>query len=227
MKKRIGIYHYQYYRGACKLCYRHFIQEMVESYEKCHDVAKKIYGDDCEFFHYTDFGQYDSNNVDRPSFGRLKKAIENDELDVIMCYGLNQITINETILIDFYKEIRAKGLEFITAGHGLDAMKYMDAYIQKQNVISKQERIRRREQHKKVQATGFLFLYNLSKVTSSFCFISDIIHKIQKTKVRILLIDGSFCPNGYDENSIRIIAGSKAPANKIRKKDLGPQGFGN
>ena len=44
--KRIGIYHYQYYRGACKLCYRHFIQEMVESYEKCHEVAKEIYGED-------------------------------------------------------------------------------------------------------------------------------------------------------------------------------------
>ena len=44
MKRRIGIYHYQYYRGACKLCYRHFIQEMVESYEKCHEVAEEIYG---------------------------------------------------------------------------------------------------------------------------------------------------------------------------------------
>lgn len=129
--KRIGIYHYQYYRGACKLCYRHFIQEMVESYEKCYVTAKKIYGDDCEFFHYTDFGQYQSENVNRPSFGRLKKAIENNELDVIMCYGLNNITINEDILIDFYKDIRSRGLDFITASHGLDAMKYMDIYIQK------------------------------------------------------------------------------------------------
>ena len=61
MKKRIGIYHYQYYRGACKLCYRHFIQEMVESYEKCHEVGEEIYGkENCEFLHYTDFGQYDS-----------------------------------------------------------------------------------------------------------------------------------------------------------------------
>ena len=57
MKRRIGIYHYQYYRGACKLCYRHFIQEMVESYEKCHEVAEEIYGkENCEFLHYTDFG---------------------------------------------------------------------------------------------------------------------------------------------------------------------------
>ena len=56
MKRRIGIYHYQYYRGACKLCYRHFIQEMVESYEKCHEVAEEIYGkENCEFLHYTDF----------------------------------------------------------------------------------------------------------------------------------------------------------------------------
>ena len=55
MKKRIGIYHYQYYRGACKLCYRHFIQEMVESYEKCHEVAEEIYGkENCEFLHYSD-----------------------------------------------------------------------------------------------------------------------------------------------------------------------------
>lgn len=130
--KRIGIYHYQYYRGACKLCYRHFIQEMIESYEKCHETAKKIYGDNCEFLHYTDFGQYQSENVNRPSFGRFKKAIQNNELDVIMCYGLNNITINEDILLDFYKDVRARGLDFITASHGLDAMKYMDIYIERQ-----------------------------------------------------------------------------------------------
>lgn len=130
--KRIGIYHYQYYRGACKLCYRHFIQEMVQSYEECYKAAKKIYGEECEFFHYTDFGQYQSENLNRPSFGRLKKAIENKELDVIMCYGLNNITINEELLIEFYKDIRARGLDFITASHGLDAMKYMDIYIQRQ-----------------------------------------------------------------------------------------------
>ena len=89
MKRRIGIYHYQYYRGACKLCYRHFIQEMVESYEKCHEVAEEIYGkENCEFLHYTDFGQYDSENTDRPSFRRIMEAIEKKELDVVMCYGL-------------------------------------------------------------------------------------------------------------------------------------------
>ena len=109
MKKRIGIYHYQYYRGACKLCYRHFIQEMVESYEKCHEVAEEIYGkENCEFLHYTDFGQYDSENTDRPSFRRIMEAIEKKELDVVMCYGLNNITINEELLIKFYKYVRSQ-----------------------------------------------------------------------------------------------------------------------
>lgn len=129
--KRIGIYHYQYYRGACKLCYRHFIQEMVESYEKCKVVARKIYGDDCEFFHYTDFGQYDSDNTDRPSFHRLESAIDNGELDVLMCFCLNTITTNEKLLIELYKKVRGRGMDFLTEGKGLDAMKYMDIYIQK------------------------------------------------------------------------------------------------
>ena len=102
---------------------------MVESYEKCHEVAKKIYGDDVEFFHYTDFGQYHSESTDRPSFHRLEDAIENNELDVIMCYRLNNITTNEKVLVDFYKKIRAKGLDFITECHGLDAMKYIDLFI--------------------------------------------------------------------------------------------------
>ena len=107
MKRRIGIYHYQYYRGACKLCYRHFIQEMVESYEKCHEVAEEIYGkENCEFLHYTDFGQYDSENTDRPSFRRIMEAIEKKEL----------------------------GMEFLTADHGRDAMKYIDIYIEKNNL---------------------------------------------------------------------------------------------
>ncbi|MDD7113134.1 MAG: recombinase family protein [Lachnospiraceae bacterium] len=132
--KRIGIYHYQYYRGACKLCYRHFIQEMVESYEKCHEVAKEIYGEDCEFLHYTDFGQYDSNDTDRPSFRRMKEAMEKGELDVLMCYTLNNITTNEEQLIALYKEVRARGMDFLTAGKGLDAMKFIDKYIEQNHL---------------------------------------------------------------------------------------------
>lgn len=132
--KRIGIYHYQYYRGACKLCYRHFIQEMVESYEKCHEVAKEIYGEDCEFLHYTDFGQYDSNDTDRPSFRRIKEAMEKGELDVLMCYTLNNITTNEEQLIALYKEVRARGMDFLTAGKGLDAMKFIDKYIEQNHL---------------------------------------------------------------------------------------------
>ena len=132
--KRIAIYHYQYYRGACKLCYRHFIQEMVESYEKCHEVAKEIYGEDCEFLHYTDFGQYDSNDTDRPSFRRMKEAMEKGELDVLMCYTLNNITTNEEQLIALYKEVRARGMDFLTAGKGLDAMKFIDKYIEQNHL---------------------------------------------------------------------------------------------
>lgn len=132
--KRIGIYHYQYYRGACKLCYRHFIQEMVESYEKCHEVAREIYGEDCEFFHYTDFGQYDSNDTDRPSFHRMMVAMRNGELDVLMCYTLNTITTNEKQLIALYKEVRSRNMDFLTAGKGLDAMKYIDKYIEQNHL---------------------------------------------------------------------------------------------
>lgn len=129
--KKIGIYHYQYYRGACKLCYRHFIQEMVQCYEKCHDVAMEIYGEDIEFLHYTDFGQYDSESTDRPSFHRLEAAIEKKELDVVMCYHLNNISTKDSLIVDLYKKVRSAGMEFITAGHGLDAMKYLDLYIKK------------------------------------------------------------------------------------------------
>ena len=93
--KRVAIYHYQYYRGACKICYRQFINEMLESYEKCHELAQEIYGE-CEFFHYTDFGQYDSNTLDRPSFHRFEEALDKNEFDVVMCYTLNTITTNET-----------------------------------------------------------------------------------------------------------------------------------
>ena len=132
--KRVAIYHYQYYRGACKLCYRHFISEMIESYEKCHEVAKGIYGEDCEFFHYTDFGQYDSYDTDRPSFHRMMEAMEKGEFDVLMCYTLNTITANEKLLIALYKKVRAKGIDFITAGKGLDTMKIMDYYIEQNNL---------------------------------------------------------------------------------------------
>ena len=129
--KRIGIYHYQYYRGACKIRYRQFINEMLISYEECHEVAMEIYGGDVEFLHYTDFGQYDSDSTDRPSFHRLEAAIDAGELDVVMCNILNNITTNEKELIAFYKKVRAKGMDFITAKHGLDAMKYIDLFIER------------------------------------------------------------------------------------------------
>ena len=132
--KRIAIYHYQYFRGACKICYRHFINEMLQAYEECHKVAIGIYGEDCEFQHYTDFGQYDSDDTDRPSFHRMVEAIEKGEVDVVMCNVLNNITTNEKQLIAFYKMVRGRGLDFITAKHGLDAMKYIDIFIEKNNL---------------------------------------------------------------------------------------------
>ena len=132
--KRIAIYHYQYFRGACKICYRHFINEMLQAYEECHKVAIGIYGEDCEFQHYTDFGQYDSDDTDRPSFHRMVDAIEKGEVDVVMCNILNNITTNEKQLIAFYKMVRGRGLDFITAKHGLDAMKYIDIFIEKNNL---------------------------------------------------------------------------------------------
>lgn len=48
-----------------------------------------------------------------------------------MCYGLNNITINEELLIKFYKYVRSQGMEFLTADRGRDAMKYIDIYIEK------------------------------------------------------------------------------------------------
>ena len=132
--KRIAIYHYQYFRGACKICYRHFINEMLQAYEECHKVAIGIYGEDCEFQHYTDFGQYDSDDTDRPSFHRMIDAIEKGAVDVVMCNILNNITTNEKQLIAFYKMVRGRGLDFITAKHGLDAMKYIDIFIEKNNL---------------------------------------------------------------------------------------------
>lgn len=73
-------------------------------------------------------------NTDRPSFRRIMEAIEKKELDVVMCYGLNNITINEELLIKFYKYVRSQGMEFLTADHGRDAMKYIDIYIEKNNL---------------------------------------------------------------------------------------------
>lgn len=79
--KRIGIYHFQYKVGGCKICYQHYINGMLKDFEQCHTVAQRIYGKD----------------------------------------------------IEFYKNVRAKGLDFITMEHGKDAMKYIDAFIEKRN----------------------------------------------------------------------------------------------
>ena len=67
----------------------------------------------------------------------IRQAIEKGELDVVMCFRLNNITTDEKLLVDFYKYVRGKGLDFITESHGLDAMKYIDLFIKKQEEKNK------------------------------------------------------------------------------------------
>lgn len=134
---KVGIYHFQFCTGGCKICYRNYIQSMLVSFEKCHEVAKGIYGDDCEFIHFTDFGPYSGENTDRPHFHLMLQALERREFDVLMCYQLNNITRNEKALLELYQKVRSMGMDFITAQHGKDAMKYLDLYIEKQKAAGK------------------------------------------------------------------------------------------
>ncbi|MCI6857727.1 MAG: recombinase family protein [Eubacterium sp.] len=128
---RIGIYNHQHQRGGCPGCSQNYVRGMIADAMKCKNRAIGIYGEDCEFFNYTDLGDYPSDNLNRPGFKRMMNDIASGKLDVIAVITLDKISTNIDLLLETYKTIRSYNLKFITANEGEKAMEILDKALVK------------------------------------------------------------------------------------------------
>lgn len=128
---RIGIYNHQHQRGGCPGCSQTYVKGMIADAMKCKNRAVGIYGDTCEFFNYTDLGNYPSDNLERPGFRRMMADVKAGKLDVVAVITLDKISTNIDLLLDTYKTIRDCGVKFITANDGEKAMEILDKALVK------------------------------------------------------------------------------------------------
>ncbi len=127
---RIGIYNHQHMVGSCPICRQTYVQGMIADAQKCQGKAISIYGQDCEFFNYTDLGDYPPEDIERPGIRHLIEDIENGKLDVVVCYTLNKISTEIDLIMKVYQIIRENNVELITFADGKHAMEVMDRALE-------------------------------------------------------------------------------------------------
>ena len=127
---RIGIYNHQHMVGSCPICRQTYVQGMIADAQKCQGKAISIYGQDCEFFNYTDLGDYPPEDIERPGIRHLIEDIENGKLDVVVCYTLNKISTEIDLIMKVYQIIRENNVELITFADGKHAMEVMDRSLE-------------------------------------------------------------------------------------------------
>ena len=128
---RIGIYNHQHMVGTCPICRQTYVQGMMQDAQKCRDRALGIYGSDCEFFNYTDLGDFPTDNTDRPGMNHLVNDVREGKLDVVVCYKLSKISTDIDELMKIYQIIRDNNVELITVTDGKRAMEVMDKALAK------------------------------------------------------------------------------------------------
>ena len=127
---RIGIYNHQHMVGSCPICRQTYVQGMIADAQKCQSKALSIYGQDCEFFNYTDLGDYPPEDIDRPGIHHPLEDVTAGKLDVVICYTLNKISTDIDLIMKVYQTIRENNVELITFADGKHAMEVMDRALE-------------------------------------------------------------------------------------------------
>ncbi len=127
---RIGIYNHQHMVGSCPICRQTYVQGMIADAQKCQGKAISIYGQDCEFFNYTDLGDYPPEDIERPGIRHLIEDVESGKLDVVVCYTLSKISTDIDLIMHVYQIIRDHNVELITFADGKHAMDVMDKALE-------------------------------------------------------------------------------------------------
>lgn len=87
--------------------------------EQCHKRCQKELGRPCEFYHYSDLGNYDMTSLDRPFLGKLKKDIEKGEIDIVIVPLLSMISSEIDKVLEFYKFLKDHKVMLMSERDGL------------------------------------------------------------------------------------------------------------
>ncbi len=128
---RIGIYNHQHLRGGCPGCSQIYVKGMISDGVKCQNRAVAIYGDDCEFYNYTDLGDYPPDSLDRPGYHRMMRDIESGNLDAIFVLTLDKISSEISLVLETYKKCKEYNVALLTAADGKKAMDVLDEALKK------------------------------------------------------------------------------------------------
>ncbi len=123
---RVGIYNHQHLRGGCPGCSQIYVRGMISDAVKCKSRIEGIFGKDCEFFNYTDLGDYPPEHLNRPSFIRMMDDVENGKLDVIIVISLSKISDNVDLVLAIYKKCRDHNVKLLSHEKGLETIEILD-----------------------------------------------------------------------------------------------------
>lgn len=123
---RVGIYNHQHLRGGCPGCSQIYVRGMISDAVKCKNRIEGIFGMDCEFFNYTDLGDYPPQHLNRPSFIRMMDDVESGKLDVIIVISLSKISDNIDLVLAIYKKCKDNNVKLISHEKGLETLEILD-----------------------------------------------------------------------------------------------------
>ena len=128
---RIGIYNHQHLRGGCPGCSQIYVKGMIKDGEQCKNRAIGIYGDDCEFFNYTDLGDYPSTHLNRPGYRRMMRDVQDGKLDAIFVLTLSKISSDIELVLSTYRKCKEHNVALLTAVDGKKAMEVLEEALVK------------------------------------------------------------------------------------------------
>ncbi|MDO4975944.1 MAG: recombinase family protein [Eubacteriales bacterium] len=123
---RIGIYNHQHLRGGCPGCSQIYVKGMIKDAVACKNRVEGIYGTDCEYFNFTDLGDYPPSNLDRPGFHRMMKDVENGRLDAIIVIRLDKISNDIDLILTTYQRLKEHNVALLTLKEGEKAMEILE-----------------------------------------------------------------------------------------------------
>ncbi len=122
---KVAIYNYQQIEEGCPACSQTYQRALIVDTAACKNKIEQIYGGDCEFFNYTDRGQYELNNLNRPEFQRLMKDVEEGKVEVVIVTNLAKISTSIDLILDTYQKCKEHNVLLITHRDGLEADKML------------------------------------------------------------------------------------------------------
>ena len=99
--------------------------------EQCHKKCNQEMKKPCEFYHYSDLGDYDMTTLDRPFLLKLMKEINEGMIDIVIVPSLSMIASEIITVLAFYRFLKERNILLLTINEGIKAMEVLDKALEK------------------------------------------------------------------------------------------------